>query len=686
MLITRSFFQRIPFLRITSLFLIGILINHYLQIEFHWIGFILTILLSILIFLWHNSNFSAVKIQNILISLCIILSGVFYPQKVVENQLPTFDQKNYFLAEVCQKPAEKAKTWQSILWIKSRLISQPEKVIAYFSKENFDSTLAVGDQLILLTKPQLIKNMGNPYEFDYRTMMHNKNMYFSVYLSPGTYTKTGLKINRIIYLAERVRDKLMALLVATKIEKDERAVLSALTLGYRAELDPETLGYFVDSGTIHVLSVSGLHIALIFYIISLLLTGINKGKFGTVIYPAIMIIFLWIYAFIAGFCPAIQRSTVMFTFVIIGNVLRRPINIYNSLSASALVLILLDPNVLLDVGFQLSYLAVFGIVLLQPPLSNLIQVKNKILGWLWTMFTVSVAAQFITFPLSVLYFNQFPNFFWLSNYFIIPATTLIIWLTFGFFILNPVPLIPDLLAQLLQIITHLMLGLLKWISELPNAVIEGIVFSPLQAFIIYGFLAAFIIYVFSKKKEWLFFGLILCIFFQVSVLWINTDLFNQKTVYVYNSKNTLIHFIDGRVNYILSEGSNPVSEQELKMIQNVQKHLKLKNPQLINLKTMKDFEAIDLKIKDESIRFLNSSLVFVNKSGKSNYNNDIIEVKIHTPGSRSGEFSKTFIAMGSAYFSRKNSIPIDFRTKLNGACFLNLKQIKPAFRAMNETP
>ena len=270
MSVTKSFFQRIPFIRICSLFLAGILINHYLPIHYHWSGILLTLLISILIFLWHNSNYSGVKTQNLLIALSLLLSGIFYSNTPIDKHSTTFDQKDYFLAEVYQKPTEKANTYQSILWIQSKLLPKPEKVIAYFSKENFDTTLIAGDQLILFAQPREIKNMGNPFEFDYRAMMHNKGIDFSLYLTPGTYRETGIKINRLSYRAEQVRDKLIVMLAATKIEKEERAVISALTLGYRAEIDPETLDYFVNTGTIHVLSVSGLHVALIFFILSFL--------------------------------------------------------------------------------------------------------------------------------------------------------------------------------------------------------------------------------------------------------------------------------------------------------------------------------------------------------------------------------------------------------------------------------
>ncbi len=665
--VTRSFFQRIPFIRITSLFLIGILISHYLQIQLRWMGIVVTILLSILIFLWHNSNFSAVKTQNLLISLCILLSGVFYPHKVIEKSPQIFDQKDYYLAEICQKPAEKANTYQSILWIQNKLLPKQEKVIAYFSKESFDSTLKTGDQLILLAKPQEIKNMGNPFEFDYHGMMKKKGINYSLYLQPGTYCKTGNKIIRFSYLAEQVRDKLVGLLAATKIEKEERSVVSALTLGYRTELEPETRDYFASTGAMHVLAVSGLHVGLIYLIISSLLSGINRGKIGSVIYPASMIIFLWTYAFITGFSPSVQRATVMFTFIIVGNILRRPVNIYNSLSASALVLILHDPDIIFEVGFQLSYLAVFGIVLLQPPIANMLKLKNKILKWAWALFTVSVAAQLATFPLGLFYFNQFPNFFWLSNFFVIPGATLIIWLAFGFFVFSPLPVIEGILAQLIQFVTSLMLCILKWISELPHALTEGIIYNHAQTWIIYGLIAAFVIYFFSKNRTWLFVGLILLITFQINAIWTKYDLFNQKTVYVYNSKNTLIHFINGRKNYVLSISKYPITEQELNMVQTVCNHLKIEKPIFIKSDTKNGFDSADLKINDQTINFLNCRITFTNHLKFSVRNTNLLKFNMNNP-----KVINTTLSSDNLNLKKNQVLSIDFAAKFKEAVFLNL--------------
>ncbi|HZL08401.1 MAG TPA: ComEC/Rec2 family competence protein [Prolixibacteraceae bacterium] len=669
--VARSFFQKIPFIRITSLFMTGILLNHYLNFEPHWIAFVLTILISALIFLWHTSNYAAVQIQNLLISIGIVFAGVFYPGKPHENQQSDFNRKEYYLAEVCQKPAEKAKTFQSILQIQNKSLAKPEKVIAYFSKDQFDSTLSTGDQLVILAKPQKIRNKGNPFEFDYQSMMRKKEISYTVFLTEGTYLKTGHSVNRIIYQAELIRDKLLSKLSVTKIEKEEGSVVAALTLGYRAELDPETTDYFASTGAMHVLAVSGLHVGLIYFILGFLLSGIKKVKIGAFLFPALMIILLWSYALITGFSPSVQRATVMLTFVIFGNILRRSVNIYNSLTASALVLILNNPDVLFEVGFQLSFLAVFGIVLIQPKLAGLIEVKNKLLKSLWALLTVSIAAQLATFPLGLFYFNQFPNFFWLSNFFVIPGATLIIWLTFGFFIFSPFPFIPDLIAQLIQWTTSLMLWTLKVISELPHAVSEGIVINPIQLWVIFGILGSILIYVFSKRKQWLFFSLILLITLQSSVFVLNWRLLNQKAIYVYNSRNTFIHLINGRTNYLITNGQDTITGYELNMIQEVQNHLKLDKPLVIDKKSVHEFSSDKLTIKNNEMNFLNCHLKFINQFNNSP--SDVLSLTVYEPSQTGKEYTTTTIATDITYFSKdKSSVVIDFNTKLNGAYHLCL--------------
>lgn len=668
----RNFFQKIPFIRITSLFLIGILLNHFYTIEFHLLAVVVTILISVAILLWHNSNYTTIKLQNVLISLTIILSGIFYQTTIVKNKPAAFDRKDYFLAEVCQQPTRKAKTYQSILKIQNNSMTKPEKVIAYFSNDQFDSTITTGDQLVVLAKPQEIRNMGNPFEFDYQAMMNKKGIWHSVYLPEGTYLKTNHRFNRVTYLAERLRDKLISKLSAAKLGKKERAVVEALTLGYRADLDRETIDYFASTGAMHVLAVSGLHVGLIYFILGFLLSGLKRFKQGNYITPVALILFLWSYAFITGFSPSVQRATVMFTFIIIGNILRRPVNIYNTLTASALILILLNPDVIFEVGFQLSYLAVFGIVLIQPKLAGFIEVKNKFLKSLWNLLTVSIAAQLATFPLGLLYFNQFPNFFWLSNFFVIPGATLIIWMTFAFFIFTPIPFVTELIAKFIQWTTSILLEILRILSELPYAVSEGIIIKQLDAFLILGILISILILGFSKRKIWLFYAMSLVIFLQISQLTTKYQLINQKVIFAYNSPNLMVHLINGRTNYLITNGLDKITETDQNIVQKVVNHLKLNDPVIINRHHSGEFNFSDLSGSHDTFQFLSCKIQYNKQSVYQRQNNTgFITLEMNPGNSGTSSILKT-ISSGSSYFIHEKDTTNLYSTRLKGAYFLSL--------------
>ena len=660
--VTRNFFQKIPFIRITSLFLIGILINYYLHPDDRLVAIFICLYISTLLLFWHNSNFASIRAQNAVLSVAILFSGIFYPSQPTGNKNMEFVRKDYFLAEVCQKPAEKAKTFQTILSIQNEKLTSPEKVVVYFSKAGFDSTITTGDQLIILAKPQRIKNAGNPFEFDYQTMMQLRNIWFSIYLETGTYMKTGHQLASHNNLAEKTRDRLIARFPEILPDREERSVVSALTLGYRTEIEQNTLDYFASTGAMHVLSVSGLHVALIYMILGFLLAFLKKGKAGPIIFSAIMISFLWVYAFISGFSPPVQRATVMFTFVIIGENIRRPVNIYNSLTASALFLVLLNPSVLFDVGFQLSYLAIFGIVLIQPVLYNIFELTNPILKWAWSLFSVSVAAQLATFPLGLFYFNQFPNLFWLSNFVVVPVTTLIMWATLAFFIFIPFHGLSVFTGIIIQKLTYFMLVSLKAMDAQPLALTKGVVISSLQVCILYGIIIALLVYGFSKKKQWLFYGLFLILALQCTELAKNIRLLNQKHIFVYNSRNTMVHLINGRSNYLVTNGSS-ISEADLHTAQKVIDHLKLNSPILIDRN--KNFQFTDLILNHSSLHFLNCLIEF--KPKPKYLNTDQLILSFQNVNSPQKEAESISISTGNVNFKSGKTSVINFSTKAEGA-------------------
>jgi competence protein ComEC len=501
-------------------------------------------------------------------------------------------------------------------------------------------------------------------------MIQARNIWFSVYLTNGNYLKTGHQVNRIIYLAEQVRDKLVSILTKVIREKEERSVISALTLGYRAEIGQDTMDYFASTGAMHVLSVSGLHVGLIYFILGFLLSFLKRGKAGKAIFACVLILFLWIYAFISGFSPSVQRATVMFSFVIIGNGLRRPVNIYNTLMASALLLVLLNPDVIFDIGFQLSYLAVFGIILIQPALYKLIDVTNPVTKWIWSLTTVSIAAQLTTFPLGLFYFNQFPNLFWLSNFIVIPATTLIIWITLIFFSVCPIQSLAFILGVIIEKITHWMLVVLKFLDSLPYAVSQGIVLSQTQVFILFSGIIAIIIFFASKRKGWFLYFLVLILLFQLSDFYEKSKVFNQREIIVYNSKSMMIHLINGRTNYLITNDVLSLSENEISTFEKVKNHLKLSTTQIISLNQSCKSEFEDLVINKNQLQFINAII----SSGSGNEMKkigDAITMKIHPADSDTATIEKKIYTGNSGLFGETKSEY--FCTKLSGAFLCQIK-------------
>jgi competence protein ComEC len=219
----------------------------------------------------------------------------------------------------------------------------------------------------------------------------------------------------LFYFASLIRNRIIRNLEKNHFHKTELSVVVALILGQQQDISPEIVRDYQYAGAVHVLSVSGLHVGFILLFITFLLKPIPNSRRGAFVKLITVILFLWAFGLLAGFAPSVVRSVTMFSFVAIGMYLRRSVNIYNTLAISALLILLFQPSFLMDVGFQLSYVALFFIVWLQPLLASIWIPKNKIVQFFWDIITVSFAAQIGTFPMSIYYFHQFPGLFFITN-------------------------------------------------------------------------------------------------------------------------------------------------------------------------------------------------------------------------------------------------------------------------------
>jgi competence protein ComEC len=580
--------QKIPFLRPAIALAFGIYIGSVINATFILLILLSITLFSISVFVHHSYKYHLAKWFGLFIQTLFILIGILAVG--VHNKKPTFFEEGICVATLIEKPQEKQNSYKSIINITTviqndSIFQTNEKVLVYFEKREDAKSLAPGDQIIFSSSPQLIKNYGNPFEFDYKKYLANKKIYRQIYLPSENWktTKSQTQFSLTIY-AEKIREKLLSVYRNQKLGKNELEILSALTLGYKRELDPETKRIFSSSGAMHVLAVSGLHVGIVFWVITLLFGFLRKQKSGRILFVIISILALWSYAFITGLSPSVMRASTMFTIFVIGDNLNRKANTYNSLAASALCLLLFNPNNLFEVGFQLSYSAVFGIVFLQPKLSKLLPVKNKLLKFFWSLLTVSIAAQIATFPLTAFYFNQFPTYFWITNLIVIPAVMILIPLGLALLLFSKITAISTILSFLLNLIIKWCFIILSKIEQLPYSIHEISIHSFELLFLI-GILLSVYLLIQNFSARHLKVTLTFILFFLVSSLIININQIKSKEIIVYNSpKNITMQLISGRRNYVISQQSIESDKNTINLINRTNIKLRLKSPVCITRK------------------------------------------------------------------------------------------------------
>lgn len=326
-------------------------------------------------------------------------------------------------------------------------------VTKQFNSESF----SVGQQIVTFEKIEGLPIALNPHQFDYSKYLERQQIHHQLTVSPNQLLVLENSDNSLRIIASKIRDRINRNLKVYDFKPDELAVINALLLGQRQDMDIRVYNDYVNAGAVHILAVSGLHVGIIWLIISYLLRPLRCLRFGKWAEVLITLILLWSFAIIAGLSPSVTRAVTMFSVITLAKLINRPTNIYNTLATSALILLLFEPRFLFQVGFQMSYLAVFGIVTFRPILVNLYYPENRIGKFFYNIIIVSLAAQLGVLPLSLFYFHQFPALFLVSNLFILPFLGVI--LGFGIVIIA---------MALLSIPNNPLVDLYAWLISLMN--------------------------------------------------------------------------------------------------------------------------------------------------------------------------------------------------------------------------
>ena len=486
--------QFVP-VQLTFFLVFGILLGHYVSLEndliFGFLGFLLLILgIS---FYASNKAFEKKLHFNLIAYLLCVFIGI----STINIRKEINDKSHYshfiqdsngailIVTKVLKPSAYHNKFIANVENIEGE--STKGKVLLNIQKDSL-KPLTVDDRVFLKTDFKIVKGPSNLYYFDYRKYLQNKQIHHQLFATSSNVLKLEKKETSLKGWASEFRNKVNESLIENGFKDNELAVINALLLGQRTEISKELLQSYANAGAIHILAVSGLHIGIILLILNFLFKPLERLKHGKAIKLIIVVVFLWAFAFIAGLSPSVVRAVTMFTAVAIGMQVNRPTNVYNTLVISMFVLLLIQPYFLFDVGFQLSYLAVFSIVWMQPMFYNLWKPAYKIPDYFWQLFTVSIAAQIGILPLSIYYFHQFPGLFFLSNLVVIPILGLLLMGGIIVIFLSLIGFLPPFLSSIYNGFIGLLNSFIGWIGLQEEFLFQNISFSFLMLLVSYGFI------------------------------------------------------------------------------------------------------------------------------------------------------------------------------------------------------
>jgi competence protein ComEC len=422
----------IPLVRVIIPFVLGIYFAKLFPVAL-LPAFVLLVSCSIILFVLHLFLKNLTRFRALL-GICFYLVFAIWGFVVTGIQLhrsiPLVDNTKYrFVATVCDIPYVKGKTVKTVLSISqfydgSRWLNRSSKVLAGFSNDSVSRSLQMGDIIVANAYTAPIEDFKTNGRFSYRSFMAGKQIYNRMYI-PRYWWKIVKRSDwSILGYSVNIRNTVDSLYKQCGFPSEEQTVLSALMLGVRTEMSPELLTAYSSTGAMHILAVSGLHVGILYLIMSWMLFFI-RGRILSIIKALIIVAAIWFYAFMTGFSPSIERAAIMFSLMAIVRQLQLSYSIYNLLAATALISLLSNPLELFDIGFQLSYLAIIGIVYFSKKFNALFMPENKWVGKLWELLTVSLAAQILTLPLTMYYFGQIPLYFLLTNLIAIPVSFIV---------------------------------------------------------------------------------------------------------------------------------------------------------------------------------------------------------------------------------------------------------------------
>ncbi len=542
------------------------------------------------------------------------------------------------------------------------------EILLSVSKDSLQEKLFIDQEITTHTNIKEILPPLNPYQFNYKNYLENLGIYHQLQISTNEYIVHKKASTTLLGIAAKIRATIILKLQDANFGEEEFPIIEALLLGERNHISKNTYTNYKNAGAIHILALSGLHVGILLLLLQFILKPLELLPKGNTIKLVLIILILWCFALLAGFSASIIRAVAMFSFIAYAQFLNRPTSTFNILALSLFFILLVNPMFLFQVGFQMSYAAVFAIVWIYPILQKVWFPNYWILKKGWQLLTVSIAAQLGVLPVSLYYFHQFPGLFFISNLAIIPFLGVLLGLGILIIVLVVLNILPNFLAIIYNTCIALMNSIVKWVAQQEAFLFTAISFDAVQLILSYILIISIVIAITEKSfKKWTVF-LFAIIGFQCYNFFLLYKTQKAETILLlHESKNTVLLHQSGKHLTILNSQAiaNKSTIQDYKIAKRIKhiQHQALKNSYHINTSSLLIIDSIGMYPTKEA------DIVLLTKSPKINLERLIDSI---TPNIiiADGSNYKTSINRWKAT-CKKRKLPFHY-TGEQGAYYFNL--------------
>lgn len=546
-----------------------------------------------------------------------------YDQNELRNPLhfqKSIQTENYIIGTIATIPIIKNNkvkielTTEAVGKNKNQVVSCQGKLLLYLNNYSDAPILQYGDRICFKSQIQPIPRPTNPNAFDYSRYLYFKNIHFQAYVRDQNWKVLARKQGNPFWQRINACRKHYLQVLEKYIQTDkEVAIAAALILGYKANLTPELKSTYSETGAIHVLAVSGLHVGIISAILLMLL---NLFPFKGVTWNWLKFIFLivgiWGFALLTGLPPSIKRAAIMFTCLHIGLIIQRPINRYNTIAIAAFFILLTNPYALFDVGFQFSFLAVIGIFFFAKRILRIWSPKSRWWFEIWNLIVVSCSAQLILLPLILYYFHQMPTYFWLSSLLVIPLAGVLMNLGLTILLFHHVhEALAKYMGELITWLIYAQNYLIDAIQHLPLHLMNGFWLSELEVVLFYGIILGIAMLLLTYNARWIIMALTCLLVISCVQVGTKFKQIQQPQIIIYDiPKKSGMDFVDGTTTYTLTDST--LTENDYRYhIQNNRWATRME--EIIPLKPG-EIETAHLFKKDNLYQFYDLKLAVINQA------------------------------------------------------------------------